>query len=606
MRRSVSRLWTPKYFRHSRVKHSAAADANNSVHHPDKRPQVLGASINEQRFPSHRGEAPQRASNNNRRREAFTPEALRRAELAKETRCVAVTAKKYYVHSNTSRCSSVAHQSAIKMVRSSLAVLAAAKEQNRTMPFAEWIREKNALRQQLESTIFEAKTKVLPSVALLLPEAIQREERIDVAFRSPEIAGDGTAAPARFVVVPTDRIPALANASDAAVSSFLRQTTQAVSCSDGQDIEETSSYEQRAKFSVNELSDILRLVAEVGYHNAEFIVRVTSELERFLKRRVLVPAPRAADDKHPEQAVSGDQEVLDGGGAKGSWHVSTEYLLAPVTVSKFIYFASELGFLETPIIDELLRCDVGAAAKRFSTRQLVHVIVAMYRFDLTKHPLYSKLILRLGLRCKTTRRALDAGRDGEVEAEKGSADGNEENIIKSETSSRTADAVEVVIPKKSVAHPDQCIEIPIIVELVNCLALSPERPATIFDAISSMLVSRQQELVDFHRALRYAKRKNRTDATLAQLCKSFEKHVGLQGEWAPTAHQLNYVLSVFLQVGMAEHGCRELQNALITQAALEKGGVILDSGGDSTGEEGTAVGYYTADFVKLEAMKRSE
>jgi hypothetical protein len=409
---------------------------------------------------------------------------------------------------------------------------------------------------------FQVMSEVVPSLKLVLPMPIVRAGYLqgDSGTSSSNTAVKGKR---RFVAVPTSRIPALQTASDDEVSHFLDRITSPKASGSSQSDDDPT-------FTLDEVTLMLQLAVKFDVKDVDLTLRLLSEFERLLlqKRR-----EREARKQLRAEAAEKSTQTLESSvpGAPSpvsrAVAVNGDFRFNASSVSRFLYFASCVGFLETHNLQLLLRFHITPLLKKhaFTPRQLVHLAVALYRFDLHKDMAFDMIMGQLASACSGTRI---------------------HPLFHHVSNVSSLPSLQCKIVKdSSIAHPTHDLSVDIVLELINCVALSVYRDDGLIAAITYRLLylcegasvtrnSGEGDSISGDRATQ--KKKANSVATMP-----------------PTAKQIHFACEMFRQM---EAPNEVLETALMSLAS--KHGIILNHGGDTRQEEGGTYTEFTGDLVK--------
>ncbi|CUG86394.1 Hypothetical protein, putative [Bodo saltans] len=415
---------------------------------------------------------------------------------------------------------------------------------------------------------FQVMSEVVPSLKLVLPMPIPRAGHLTGMSTNASSSANGKR---RLVAVPTSRIPSLEKASDVEVSHFL----DSISPPPPREFDANSAAspssgvlrEADPIFTLDEVTLMLQLAVKFDVKDVDLTLRLLGEFERLLllkrRQREARNQRRAAHEAEGEPlTVSSVSQVPP---------VNPDFKFTPSSVARFLYLASCVGFLENHNLQLFLRFHITPLMKRhaFSPRQLVHIAVALYRFDLHKDSLFDMTMSQIASACRGTSIRPSADHVSAVS-----------NLPQLHCR---------ISRDSSIAHPTHDLSVDILLELINCVALSIHREDGLIAAItyriiflcSGTSVTRRQE-----------ERAGNSDERDSHL---FEASTENLGPSPPTAEQIHFACTMFRQM---EAPNEVLETALMSLAS--KHGIILNHGGDTREEEGGTYTEFTGDLVKVQ------
>lgn len=439
-----------------------------------------------------------------------------------------------------------AHASALALVRQALSKLRTAQH----------------LPQEFDRLRFQVMSEIVPSLKLVLPLPIPRAGH---NHGGNTRSGGDMHKRSRFVAVPTSRIASLQNASDDQVSQFLESIAPHSSGTSDHSKESGSAFAAISDplFELDEVVLMMQLAVKFDVKDVDLTLRLFSEFERLLvlqhqsrKARRLKRQTNNLQQADKSVPVAPKTEVLEPQAPSPSPQNGTVKFSA-LDVSRFVFFASCIGFLEDHNLQALLRSHVMPMLRRskFTSRQLVHLAIGLMRFSCHKEPAFDLAMEQIAFHCQgTSVRALDD--------ELSSA--SQLPVLQCRISSEA-----------SIAHPSLDLTADVVLELVSCMALSVHRSRALTAAIT-------------YRLLFLCEGAQVEDHALAK------RQIASPSTAAPTAEQLHFICGVFRKM---EAPNTILETALLSLAS--KKGIILNHGGDTREEEGATFNEFASDFVKL-------
>jgi hypothetical protein len=530
MRRTSSLLWAANYFRHRKNASQKSRPANDT-HNPS--PPVPGVT-----FPK----VPRAAVDLSN----LSPAARRELMTTANEEPLPTTG------SGRRRGLSPAHASALALVGQAL---------SRLRNDAHDSSRKDHLR-------FQVMSEVVPSLKLVLPMPILRAGYLQGdSGTSSKTAVKGKR---RFVAVPTSRIPALQTASDEDVSHFLDRIISPKASGSSQS--DDDFHEADPTFTLDEVTLMLQLAVKFDVKDVDLTLRLLSEFERLLlQKRREREARKQLRAEAAEKSTQALESSVPGAPSPVSRAVSVngDFRFNASSVSRFLYFASCVGFLENHNLQLLLRFHITPLLKKhaFTPRQLVHLAVALYRFDLHKDMAFDMIMGQLASACRGTQI---------------------HPLFHHVSNVSSLPSLQCKIVKdSSIAHPTHDLSVEIVLELINCVALSVYRDDGLIAAITYRLlylcegasVTRSSCEGDAISGNRATHQKKANSSNVAMM--------------PPTAEQIHFACEMFRQM---EAPNEVLETALMSLAS--KHGIILNHGGDTRQEEGGTYTEFTGDLVK--------